>query len=265
MAAIARQDPPSPVPARPPFVDQAAVTHAYLTADRKRLAAALDDHVRSAAAGNAWREARTKAAQTVLSTITGNADTITRAPADLAAPLIATVTETARIDTHDTGALIRARRIDEAHAAARYDLDAGELSALYALRGKVTRGAVYGRDGVVCATWRDPRPVEDANRGKLLPEIPAETFRSGVLAGGVLWFPHQEKPSTPLGRSPRRSRPTPSARPRSTGARRPGRSSAPPDHLTIGAVSTPRARRDRVPVLPRSASEGRRGPTFQLA
>lgn len=174
---------------RPPFVDLVGVTDAYLSADRKRIAAALDEHVKSTAAGNAWREARIKAAQTALAAITSNGDTITRALAELAAPLIRTVTDTAQIDTHDTGALIRAGRTDEAHAAARYDIDAGELSALYALRGKVTRGAEYGRDGVVCATWRDPRPVDEANRGKVPPKTPAETFRRGVLAGGVLWFP----------------------------------------------------------------------------
>jgi hypothetical protein len=142
----------------------------------------------------AWDQARIKVAQDALAALPSHGDALTTQLAELAAPLIETVTRTARIDTHDVDALVRAGRVDEATLVASYNTRCAELGNLYELRSRVTKGADYGSTGALsravgyanasCSVWRDPRVLKnnaDGARG--------DVWRSAIQAGGEMWFP----------------------------------------------------------------------------
>lgn len=180
---------------RPEPVETADLIDAYVRqATDKQLTERLLSNIGHAALSEAWREARIKTAQEALAALPSHGDDLTRELAALAVPLIATVTQTARIDTHDLQALMRAQRVDEAHLVTAYPTRCAELQNLYRLRDRVTKGADYGNDpalaraagytGASCAVWRDPRAVR--NQGA---NVGWEVWRDSIRAGGELWFP----------------------------------------------------------------------------
>lgn len=173
---------------RPPFVDLAELTDAYLSADPEAVATATRAHVDYNAAHTAWKEATIKAGQRVQAAVTANGDDLTRALAKVAAPLIRQLEKAAQIDTHDTTALIRAGRSKDAELAARVELIGSDLAALYALRARITKGAGYGRGGIDCGMWQDPRKAREA--GNLTADrTAAQAYLRGIRNGAGLWFP----------------------------------------------------------------------------
>lgn len=134
---------------------------------------------------NAHAEARIRVAQRALQAFTANGDALTLDLRKVAEPLIAKVTDAARLDSLEVADLIRSGRTADADAAAHYEMHAADLAALYALRDRVTRGADY----MGCGLWKDPRPVTAANELHTTPKTPAEAYRRGIRAGGELWFP----------------------------------------------------------------------------
>lgn len=137
---------------------------------------------------HAWTAARDKHAGRVESAILGNSAAILPQLADLAAPLIADLKRLAALPTTDTAALIRAGATADAEVAARAEITAGELAALYGLRGRVAKHADYGAAsvGIDCSVWREPGNVREQN-GTL------DTFLDGIRREGGLWFPMPEE------------------------------------------------------------------------
>ncbi len=150
------------------------MTMRLLTADHRR---------------NAWNEARIKEGQAAAAAFTGNGDDLTRQLAKQAAPLIEKLENVAQIDTLDTTVLIRAGRTAEAEEAARAEIVAGDLSALYALRDRITQGASYGVGPVNCGRWRDPRALTAALNQRRRQPSTLDGFLIGIRAEAGLWFP----------------------------------------------------------------------------
>ena len=109
---------------------------------------------------------------------------MTAALAKLAGPLIEKLVDAAGLDTLNTTALIRAGRTADAEAAARVEIVAGDLDKLYRLRDRITKGAVYGADGIDCRRWQNPRKVAGKPVNGAL-----DGFLAGIKADAGLWFP----------------------------------------------------------------------------
>ena len=137
-----------------------AVTAAYLAGASDREASDLAAAVTSfPAAWEGWAGARHRLARRASRTITGHADEIIAQLQGIAEPIIDRLTAASQMASHDVGALLRANDREGAEVAAHVEHHAGELSAIYGLRARISqRAADYGRAG----WWRHPRKITEA-------------------------------------------------------------------------------------------------------
>lgn len=177
---------------RPPAPESLEVQDAYAegrVADAERLA--LDVAAASIRA-EAWRNARIKVGLRAINGYTANGEALTTELGKLAKPLIEKLHKAAEVETHDVAQLIRGGRTKDAELAARVDVYAGDLIALYDLRKRVTEGAPWAERGFDCSIWEDPRPAAEAIKrmtANLAAGPPAERWMCGIRAGARLWFP----------------------------------------------------------------------------
>lgn len=173
---------------KPALVELSALTEAYLAEDDDdalRLVAL--EHSTSQQRTAAWAEAKVRAGRRLRDAMTSTGDAIIKQLQDLAAAPIKALEGAAALDTLDTATLVRGRRAKDAELAASVQVHAANLSNLYGLRNKVTKGASYGEPswGADCSRWRDPRKIDSilAHAGT------AESYLRGIRAGAGLWFP----------------------------------------------------------------------------
>lgn len=175
---------------RPPYPTVQDRLQANLDGDYQR---AADLAVQSAAADlarEAWAEARAQLGLQAMAAWTGCGNQLTKRLQKIAGPLIEQLEQAAGLDdVTDLAALIRAGRDADYQLAARLDLIAADLAALFQLRRDVTTDADYGQEshGVHCGVWQDPR---------LVPALPQRDqgssrayYLAGIRGGAGLWFP----------------------------------------------------------------------------
>ena len=170
-------------PRRP---DDDAVADIYLSAGSDKEAAAVAARVaHHAPLWDGWAAARNRLARRASSSSSTSADEIIAQLQGIAEPLIQNLAAAAGMATLDTAALLRNNDREGAEVAAHAERRAGELSALYSLRARLSKRTGFGPAGA----WKHPRRIAEAEEQHVLRGTmsASERFIVGIRVGGELW------------------------------------------------------------------------------